>query len=309
MAWVGTLVCGLLPTATRAGQLGDLRGQVRRDSASSSQTGSSSPSNKGDDCDDDDGDSILGCLLSGLFSSSGDSEDDSADTAANDTAANTSEERGWGGAFTDVLTMPWGLPHRLAGDNLGCEGFFPDAPYDHDDGYIAIDPFGHYQYHRWAGHFRAEYADDFADLSRIGARLVLESSSRWGIDTEWNYWRENLGNGDHDWLTTGDGNIVWRFAQNEHIAMRSGLGISWLDDRQETNYGFNFTYGLDFFPCKPWILSADIDWGTLGGRSLFHGRATAGVIVGHAEVYVGYDYYDVGDVALNGLVAGVGFWF
>lgn len=261
---------------SQAGQLDELRNDVRAESSSSSS-----------ECDD---------KPSSGSSSSWSSCDDDADSL-------------WGKFLFNVITAPWGLPFMLSGDDLGRAAFFPDAPYDNGVGYLAIEPVVPEQYHCWGGHFRAEYADDFDDLSRIGGRLIVEHTLRVGFDAEWNYWQENLGGGGHDWLHTGDANLVYRFAQNEHIAMRSGVGVCWLDDQQETNYGFNFTYGLDFFPCKPWILSADIDWGTLGGRSLFHGRATAGVIVGHAEVYVGYDYYDVGDVALNGLVAGVGFWF
>ena len=208
-----------------------------------------------------------------------------------------------------MITAPWGLPHMLAGDEFGKAAYFPDAPYDYGPGYLAIEPITPEQFHTWGGHFRAEYANDFDDLSRIGGRLILEHTLRVGIDAEWNYWQETFSNGTHDQLTTGDVNFVYRFAQNEHIAMRSGIGFNWLDDRRDTNYGFNFTYGLDYFPCEPWIISADIDYGTLGARTLFHGRVTAGIIFHHAEVYVGYDYYDVGEVALNGLVAGVGFWF
>jgi hypothetical protein len=45
---------------------------------------------------------------------------------------------------------------------------------------------------------------------------------------------------------------------------RTGLGFNWLDDPIDTNFGFNFTYGADLFPRRPWVLSATIDWGTLG---------------------------------------------
>jgi len=285
-AFACLMLGGLAPTALLAGQIGDLRNEVRNKSSRSSQ-GNASGSSDGSASDDDDGDSLLGCLLSGLFCSDDCPVDSSAD----------STDGSWCLGLFDVVTTPWGLPHRLSNDDLDDPAWLAAAPYDDVN------------FKDWSGHFRAEFADDFDDLSRLGWRLILENRSRLGIDAEWNYWQENLGGSDRDWLTTGDANIVFRFAQSEHIAMRSGVGLAWLNDQRETHYGFNFTYGLDYYPCKPWIFSADIDCGTLAGRSLFHGRATAGIIIRHAEVYVGYDYYDVGDVGLNGLMAGLGFWF
>jgi len=293
---LGVLVgSGLICPSADAGQLGDIRNQLDSSSSSpgSSSSGSSSSRSSGSDCDDD-GDSIIGSILSGLFCGS---DDDSCSSSSCDSSTSSSDDGGWCAGLFDVVTTPWGLPHRLAGDNLS----FPT--------WTAI-PYEDTSCKDWCGQFRAEYADDFDDLMRTGGRLILEGPSRFGIDGEWNYWQENLGGSDRDWLTTGDANIVYRFAQNERLAMRSGIGLAWLDDQvADTHFGFNFTYGLDYYPCKPLVLTADIDWGTLAGRSLFHGRATAGVMIRRTQVYVGYDYYDVGDVGLNGLVAGVGVWF
>ncbi len=91
--------------------------------------------------------------------------------------------------------------------------------------------------------------------------------------------------------------------------MRAGLGANWLNDSTRTDLGFNFTYGGDFFPRKPWVLSAAIDWGTLGHAGLFRFRTTAGVILNRFEGYVGYEYLDIGSTQDNFLIGGVRVWF
>ncbi|MCE9544747.1 MAG: hypothetical protein K8T25_04405 [Planctomycetia bacterium] len=280
--------CRTLPAAADSGTLGQLRDEVR--SPSSSSSSSSSGNSSSSSCDDDD--SFLGSLVGSLFEGIFDEEGDD----------------GSGSVLWHMIIAPWEIPHDLAGDNFQIPAYLPKFPYEphsNDPDVPSNSPFTKC----WGGHVRGEYADNFDNVSRIGGRIVLEHNSRFGIDSECNYWRENLGGGLHDQLWTGDVNLVFRFAQNEHLAMRSGLGMNWLSDPLRTDNGWNFTYGVDFFPRKPWVLSADIDWGRLGARSLFHGRATAGVTIRHAEVYVGYDYYDVGDISINGAVAGVGFWF
>lgn len=70
---------------------------------------------------------------------------------------------------------------------------------------------------------RSEYSTDFDDLSRIGARVLFDTSTRFGIDTEANYWSEQLATGGHDQLWTGDMNLVFRFAQSDWLQMRTGL--------------------------------------------------------------------------------------
>ena len=85
--------------------------------------------------------------------------------------------------------------------------------------------------------------------------------------------------------------------------------MNWLNDSTATNLGFNFTYAADIYPCKPWVLSSEVDWGTLGKAELFSFRATAGVEIHHVETYAGYEYIDIGREHWNGLIAGLRFWF
>jgi hypothetical protein len=150
----------------------------------------------------------------------------------------------------------------------------------------------------------AESGGDFKGLQKHGGRLRLDTLSRFGLDTEWNYRRESLSSG-HDMLWNGDVNLVYRFAQSQRAAFYMGLGLNWLSDHLGSNAGFNFTYGADFYPTKPWVLSGSIDWGTLGHASAFHGRATVGVMLNRLEFFTGYDYYKLGGTSLPSYVAGV----
>ena len=149
----------------------------------------------------------------------------------------------------------------------------------------------------------------FRRLVRAGGQVLFDTASRWGMDTEANYLREQAAADQRDQLWLGDVNLVYRFAQSPTLQMRTGLGMNWLADEFGSDFGFNFTYSGDFFPADPWIVSAEIDWGKLGHAGLFHGRATVGVHFHRLEVYTGYDYLDVGDTQINTAVSGVRIWY
>ncbi|MBN1591599.1 MAG: hypothetical protein JW888_18940, partial [Pirellulales bacterium] len=207
------------------------------------------------------------------------------------------------------LTSPVWVPRRLLGDDGTIDGYFAAFPYQRDNpGYMMTDEwFNEPRY--WAARIRSDYSEDFDDLSRIGGHLLLSTTSRWGIDTEMSRLAEQLpGDGrDHLWL--GDCNVVYRFAQGTWGQWRTGIGFNWLDDTIDTEYGFNFTYGFDFYPVKPLVFSTEFDWGTIGSAEAFHFRTTAGVLIHRFESYIGYEYRDIDRFHFNGLVAGVRIWF
>ena len=91
--------------------------------------------------------------------------------------------------------------------------------------------------------------------------------------------------------------------------MRTGVAVNWLADQIRPEAGFNFTYGIEWFPRKPWTISSVIDAGKLGEASLFHNRSTVGVMLGATEAFVGYDYLQVDAAKIHGPVAGVGWRF
>jgi hypothetical protein len=217
-----------------------------------------------------------------------------------------------------AATSPVWLPKSLIDDTSFAPGCFARYPYRCDlDGYMAPDTeFMRQQYpglendrYGWIVRLRGEYGGDFDNLSRAGGQLLIDTASRWGMDAEANYLREEPPAHQPDQLWLGDVNVVYRFAQSPMLQMRTGLGFNWLADDLGSDVGFNFTYSGDFFPAEPWIVSAEIDWGKLGHAGLFHGRASVGVHFHRVELYVGYDYLDVGDTQMNSAVSGVRIWY
>lgn len=228
------------------------------------------------------------------------------------------------------FTSPYWAPRALLDDG-NCEVHFPRFPYDDCGGYLVSSSWVDASMptqplsdstqsspvseslmlptRQWGGQMRADYGDQFADITMINSQLILETTSRVGVDTSIQYLRERLPDGGFDGLTLGDCNLVYRVAQHPRAQVRMGIGANWLTDAAQTDLGFNFTYGGDFFPRKPWVVSTAIDWGTLGHAGLFRFRTTAGIIINCVETYAGYEYLDIGTTQSNALIAGVRIWF
>jgi hypothetical protein len=200
-----------------------------------------------------------------------------------------------------TVSAPIWLPHYLMGDDYSRPAYLHQFPYD--DTTTPPESFS------VAARFDADYVAAFDNLDRINGHLLLSTASRFEIDTRFQHLAERLPNGGQDQLWTGDCNVTFRIAQGEAAQFRAGLGINWLNDPSQTDLGFNFTYGADLFPARPWVLSTVIDAGTLGHAGLFRFRTTAGVVYRSVELYSGYEYTDIGRVHWNGLIGGVRLWF
>ncbi len=232
-----------------------------------------------------------------------DSQDDCYDDSCDDSG-------GWGELLLFAVVAPFWGPPVWAGDGYTETGYFAHFPYQHNDGYMLIGPaVADGEPYRWAFRGRAEYGTDFGDIEWTGGHVLLDTSSRWGLESDFRHVHEQAPPARYDALWLGDANIVFRFAQSEYLVMRTGLGFNFLSDPAGSNFGFNFTYGGDYFPIRPWIFSGELDLGVLGHANVFHFRGTVGVSFGLAEAFIGYDYYDVGPTQLAGLVAGVRLWY
>ncbi len=209
------------------------------------------------------------------------------------------------------IAAPFAVPHCLADDDFTFDADFPLYPYQDDhDGYLLIEDALNMPPKSWGGLLRFDYASNTDDLYRLGGQLRFETNLwRLGLDTEGHWFEERLADDRYDHLNLGDCNFTFRFAQSDAVMWRTGLGFNWLDDSGDTDFGFNFTYGLDWFPCKPWVIRSELDWGTLGHGHLFRFRTTGGITIRGLEVYTGFEYLDVGGTAFNGLIGGVGLSF
>ncbi len=212
-----------------------------------------------------------------------------------------------------VATSPYLGPRMIVGDEDLGPAAFPSMPYSWHFADVSDQTLGRGQSpdRRWAWltRLRLDYLEDFDDLSSIGGRLLIETDHRLGMDFGFQYLEEDFRAAASDRLWVGDANVLYRFAQGERLQMRSGIGINWLSDELGTDFGFNFTYGGEWFPVKPWIVSTELDIGRLGSASLFHIRATLGWQLQNVEWFTGYDHLGVGSARIDGIVVGLRLWF
>jgi hypothetical protein len=99
----------------------------------------------------------------------------------------------------------------------------------------------------WAVRLSLEDGNDCNGLNRVGGRLDIDTAWRFGLQTNWNWFHEDLGGGRSDETVLGDINLTYRFAQAHWLDMYAGLGGRILSDRHATRGGFNFLYGANLF--------------------------------------------------------------
>jgi hypothetical protein len=248
------------------------------------------------------------------------SSSSSNDTNSSSNWASGATGEGLGAALVGagiIATSPFWVPHEMLHDDLG-EGYFPAYPYASSiSAYVQRDPWQRDStrpedpdYGRpWSLRAAVEDGNDFRGLNRFNGRVEFDTCWRVGVQSNWSYFTECLDGGRSDSLVMGDTNLVYRFAQCEWMQMHSGVGLRVETDSSETRFGFNFTYGADFFPVQPVIVSTVIDLGNLDSAFVVHGRATVGAVFQHWELFGGYDFLRVGGVNLQGPMLGVRAWF
>ncbi|MDG2360263.1 MAG: hypothetical protein P8M20_11490 [Planctomycetaceae bacterium] len=182
-------------------------------------------------------------------------------------------------------------------------GYFPEHPYENAEGSLLYDKSSRGA-HDSLIVLQGQYGDDYDDIFHANGRVLMEHSSRFGFDTEFFYRNEDVQTG-HDELWTGDFNITYRFAQSMKWQFRAGLGANWLVYDDEADEGINFTYGADWFPADPIVVSALLDWGRIGDAGLFHGRTTIGLSHNGWGVFTGYDFFEIGHQEIHSWINGI----
>lgn len=304
---IGLILLSACATVHAQGKLSSLREKMTAPKPKE-KSSSSSSSHKHDDEDDDDDDDTTSFGI--FFSSDGDCHDDGYHHHHHD---HDDDSDGFlAKVFLGAVTSPFWLPVSALERDNRTETNFASFPYNHNqDGYLMFDTLEQdaNRDDHWAIRLRNEYGTDFNGLDRYGGRLMLDTSSRIGIDTEWNRWMEDIGS-TTDELWMGDINLIYRFAESEHAQFRAGLGWNWLqDDYLGHQNGFNFTYGFDLFPAEPFVIETTLDLGRIDSSTLVHVRSTAGVVWEHVELFAGYDFRKLDSVNLSGFVTGVTLWW
>lgn len=198
--------------------------------------------------------------------------------------------------------------------------YFRKFPYQSTfPGYLMENPFHHPELkdtwcqdglpRGWSVRLSLENGNDFDGLNRLGGSFLADTSSRFGLFAQWNYFHERVAKGRSDDMIVGDCNVTFTVLQGQQFISRIGLGARTSIDNGRDDWGFNVHLGADLFPRRPWVLSLSLDGGTLGSAGVFHSRGTVGVIWTRWELFAGYDFLQIGDVNLQGPLLGARLWF
>lgn len=214
--------------------------------------------------------------------------------------------------FLAVVSAPFTIPHHAMNDSFDRWGYFPSHPYKNHNGYLMqepLEPEAQKQARTWAGRIAIENGNDFNGLNRFNFHLLMETSSRLGFQTRWNFLEETLSGFRSDELILGSTEVIFRFAQSPGIQMYSGIGFRTLIDNAQSCWGVNFTYGADIFPGDPLIVSLLFDAGTLGSAVVYRLRGTLGVAFDRLEIFAGIDYLNISGVPIWGPLLGARLWY
>jgi hypothetical protein len=189
--------------------------------------------------------------------------------------------------------------------------YFAHYPYaDGFDGYVMQSDYVPARPLTAGMQFQFSYGSDFDAVQWYTGKGLFEwSRSRFGVDTEWTYFHEDLEDGSTDELHVGDLNLLWRRLQTPRWLLRWGLGTVWSHDREGTDLGVNGTVKVDYFPARPLVISGEYDLGLLGHTTAQHLQLGVGATWNHVELFSAYDYRRFGDAEISGPVFGIRFWW
>jgi hypothetical protein len=247
-----------------------------------------------------------------------DSSNSSPSYGSGDSPSSGDGDEGFRDAFWTVVAFPWTLPHEALDLGSKIDVRFAAHPYPEPGTrilYLDLPKDGTPSYYDrtdtqwWSARASAEAGSDFSGLDRVGLRLFLDTDTRFGLKTDWDWYTEELPCGCRDDLWIGDVTATYRFVQNESLLMHTGLGARFLIDHGHDRGGFNFLYGFDAFPVQPVHLFGSFEAGTLGHAGVCRLRGGIGFHWSFAELFAGYDFVRIGGVNLQGPMAGLRVWF
>jgi hypothetical protein len=212
--------------------------------------------------------------------------------------------------------------YRGLGIALICPYYFP---YDSwDAGYSVSMYFSPYPYYLKNKGYLKDQKEDFSkswvyDIDNeykifrnenfgMGLNFDIRNRSRIEFQGEVNYISDLSVNGKIDKMYLGNANILFRFAQNQYLLMRSGLGVNAFLSKEDSYHLF-YSYSVDVYPIKPLYCSARIDLGLIGRTSFFRLRTGIGLLHKRLEVNGGVEMYHIGRDSLIGFYMGAKLYF
>jgi hypothetical protein len=223
--------------------------------------------------------------------------------------------------------VPFYLPHFVVEEDAplggwsfgsypyadGASGYLrPNAPPSYDDEGVAHPGEQHRMFAFQAGMEGLTSTD--ATFGRLQGSLRVLTKYRFDLDAAYSLYMER---GETQGISSawlGAAHLTYRFAESDHVHFRAGAGIRHWVDPGGWALGPDALYAIDIFWGRPMTTSLEVTAGLLGRGWSTGARATVGVMVGQAELYVGYDGEWIGaerqpTAYLGGPVAGFRAYF
>jgi len=162
----------------------------------------------------------------------------------------------------------------------------------------------------WAARLSALGGTDFANITHGSLALLIQPRGELGIDTSVTMLRESDMN-VRDHLYLGDLNLTFEPAvASDRFRLRIGAGVNWLGDSYGGDAGFNMTGGLDWKLSERWLITGEVDFGTIGDTDLIHAQVSLGrALSEQTELTFGYNYHDIGGITIGSAFTGLRFRF
>lgn len=201
-----------------------------------------------------------------------------------------------------VVTSPFTIPPLILCDHYDTHATFVAYPYaEHWNGLMQFSMESHkiddVVPMTWENMMTlrasVEEGNNFSGINRLGVTFLVDTMTRFGIGGGVHFYEERTTT-TPDRSTIGDLNLLFRFAQSERAQYHAGVGVRFLNDRQQTDTGINFVYGFDCFPYQPLSFGMQFEFGTLGNAWVYQATGRVGLVWKFSEVYAGYDYLHVG---------------
>jgi hypothetical protein len=153
------------------------------------------------------------------------------------------------------------------------------------------------------------------DLQRygVGGRVWLTAFAQ--ISTDYHRYFEQRESGGHDTLTVGCTDLSLGIPITTRGHLHLGVGVLTYHDGIGGEAGAAFAAGFDVFPVRPLVLSVAGNVGSIssdsdeGRTSMGMLRASLGACIDRFEIYGGWQSTWIGQVQLDGPMAGVRVWF
>lgn len=223
-----------------------------------------------------------------------------------------------------ALISPWWLPRLALEHPHRSFSAYNDYPYAADEGLVlyptqvaSLDPAWSAQVQEPAMRLAAtqQYASQYevnqgftqTGATRTGVGIRLMTPSRWELDSDWQVTQEDFGVTANQMLV-GSNHLTFRFAHNEWVQFRTGLGTRHFIDSSGHELGFDLMYGFEAFPFKPIVLSGSGNVGSVGDALVLENRLALGAMLGPLEARAGYHYLSIGDATFAGPFVGLRLW-